>query len=114
MGDFLVVAVNSDASVRAIKGPSRPIVDEKARAEMVAAFGFVDAVLIFEEETPLQVIRQLVPNVLIKGGDWAEDEIIGADVVRGAGGKVKRIPYVAEFSTSALIQKILAHCGREV
>jgi len=107
LGDHLVVAVNSDRSVKTIKDPRRPIFVDDLRAEMVAALGFVDSVLIFEEDNPLPVIRQLMPDVLVKGGDWAEDEIIGADVVKAAGGEVKRIPFVAGFSTSAIIEKVV-------
>ncbi len=107
MGDYLIVAVNSDKSVQAIKGPNRPILPEMARAELVAALGFVDAVLIFNEKDPFNVIKQLIPHVLVKGGDWAEDEIIGADIVKASGGEVKRIPYVEGFSTTGIIDKIL-------
>lgn len=106
-GDFLVVAVNSDASVRAIKGPKRPILDEHARAELVAALQCVDMVLIFEEDNPLRLIRTLLPDILVKGGDWAEDDIIGADVVRSEGGEVKRIPFETGFSTTGIIDTIL-------
>jgi len=108
LGDFLVVAVNSDRSVRAIKGPKRPILNEKTRAELVAALSFVDSVLIFDEENPLEVIRHLLPDILVKGGDWSEEEIIGADVVKAAGGEVKVIPYITGFSTTDLIKKILS------
>jgi len=106
LGDHLVVAVNSDRSVRVIKGPKRPIVPEQVRAELLAALGCVDAVLLFDEENPLNVIRQILPDVLVKGGDWAEDKIIGSDVVKEAGGEVKRIPFVEGFSTTDLIEKI--------
>ena len=106
LGDYLIVAVNSDRSVRALKGPDRPIFLENERAEMVAALGCVDAVTIFDEDDPLRVIEDLIPNVLVKGGDWAEDQIIGAPVVKQAGGKVKRIPFVPGYSTTDIIQKI--------
>jgi D-beta-D-heptose 7-phosphate kinase/D-beta-D-heptose 1-phosphate adenosyltransferase len=106
LGDYLVVAVNSDRSVRSIKGPDRPILGEDVRSEMLAALGFVDAVLLFDEDTPLEVIQVLVPDVLVKGGDWAEDEIVGSDVVKQAGGQVKRIPFVSGFSTTDLIDQI--------
>ncbi len=107
LGDYLVVAVNSDRSVKAIKGPHRPVLPEQARAELLAALGFVDAVVIFDEDTPFNVIKELLPHILVKGGDWAEDEIIGADIVKASGGVVKRIPYVEGFSTTALIEKII-------
>ncbi|MCP4669486.1 MAG: adenylyltransferase/cytidyltransferase family protein, partial [Deltaproteobacteria bacterium] len=78
LGDHLIVAINSDRSVRAIKGPKRPILSQQARAEIVAALGCVDTVLIFDEDNPFEVIRRLLPHILVKGGDWAEDDIIGA------------------------------------
>lgn len=111
MGDYLVVAVNSDRSVRSIKGDKRPIVPEDARTELLAALEFVDAVVLFDEDDPLRVIRLLLPEVLVKGGDWGLDEIIGADVVREAGGDVRRIPVVPGYSTSGIIEKILQVCG---
>jgi len=106
MGDCLVVAVNSDRSVRAIKGPSRPIMPEDARAEVLAALDFVDAVVLFDEADPLRVIQALVPDILVKGADWEEDAIVGADVVRAAGGEVRRIGLVPGFSTTAIIERI--------
>jgi D-glycero-beta-D-manno-heptose 1-phosphate adenylyltransferase len=108
LADFLIVGLNSDSSVKALKGSGRPILPEGARAELLAAFGFVDAVVVFDEETPLRVIRELLPDVLVKGADWAEEEIVGADAVKEAGGEVKRIPIVEGFSTSAVIRRISA------
>jgi len=105
-GDHLIVAVNSDSSVRTIKGPRRPILPQDARAELLAALSFVDTVIIFDEDNPLEVIKHLSPDVLVKGGDWSEEEIIGSDVVKDAGGVVRRIPFVAGYSTSAIIDKI--------
>jgi len=107
LGDFLVVALNSDHSVRMIKGPKRPILGEQTRAELVAALECVDLVLIFDEDNPLRVISDLLPDILVKGGDWAKDEIIGADVVKRSGGEVKRIPFVTGFSTTNIITKIV-------
>ncbi len=107
LGDVLVVAINSDASVRIIKGPKRPILEEQARAELVAALECVDLVLVFDEDNPLRVIQDLLPDILVKGGDWAEDEIIGSDVVKNAGGKVKRIRFVTGFSTTDIIKRII-------
>lgn len=107
LGDFLVVGLNSDASVRAIKGPQRPLVDQRSRAEILAALGFVDCVVIFDDDNPLQVIETIVPDVLAKGGDWPEEEIIGSGTVKAAGGEVRRIPYITGFSTSGLIADIL-------
>lgn len=106
MGDYLVVAVNTDRSVKIIKGAARPVQSQEERTELLAALSFVDAVVLFDEDNPLNVIRHLVPNVLVKGGDWTEDKIIGADVVKEAGGVVKSIPFVAGYSTTALIEKI--------
>ena len=111
LGDYLLVAVNSDRSVRSIKGQGRPIVSEQERAEMVSALSFVDGVLIFDEDTPLQVIDDLVPNVLVKGGDWQEDQIVGADVVKKAGGLVKSIPFVSGYSTTRIIEQIRGRPG---
>jgi len=112
LGDYLVVAVNSDHSVRAIKGSKRPILNEKIRAELVAALSCVDCVLIFDKDNPLEVIRFLLPDILVKGGDWSEEEIIGADVVKKAGGEVKVIPYITGFSTTDIIKKIRNHHNR--
>ena len=105
-GDYLVVAVNSDNSIKAIKGEGRPISSQDQRAELLAALGCVDGVVIFNEENPFQVITYLMPDVLVKGGDWKEDEIIGADVVKGAGGEVRRITFVPGYSTTQFIKKI--------
>ena len=106
LGDYLIVAINSDRSVRAIKGPQRPIFSEQVRAELVAALSCVDSVLIFDEHVPLKVIQYLLPDILVKGGDWSEEEVIGADVVKRAGGDVRLIPYIPGFSTTALIERI--------
>ena len=106
LGDYLVVAVNSDRSVRAIKGEGRPVIPEAERAELVAALSFVDGVVIFDDDNPLKVIQSLMPNVLVKGGDWKEEDIIGADVVKKTGGVVKRISFVSGFSSSSIIGKI--------
>ena len=111
LGDVLVVAVNSDASVRNIKGPKRPILEQQARAELVAALECVDLVLIFDEDNPLRVIQHLLPDILVKGGDWAEDEIIGSDVVKKAGGEVKRIPFVTGFSSTDIINRVVERYG---
>jgi D-beta-D-heptose 7-phosphate kinase/D-beta-D-heptose 1-phosphate adenosyltransferase len=106
MGDYLVVAVNTDRSVKAIKGVNRPIQSQDERAELLAALSFVDGVVFFDEDNPLEVIQHLAPNVLVKGGDWTEDKIIGADVVRKAGGVVRSLPFVSGYSTSAIIERI--------
>jgi len=106
LGDYLLVAVNSDRSVRRIKGAGRPVMGQSQRAELVAALASVDGVVVFDEETPLEVIQYLMPDVLVKGGDWEEEKIIGADMVKEAGGEVRRIPYVSGFSTSEIIDRI--------
>lgn len=107
LGDLLVVGVNSDASVRSLnKAQDRPIVNEAQRAEVLAALGCVDYVVIFTEPDPLNLITALHPDVLVKGGDWAIDKIVGRDVVEQRGGVVKTIPLVPGMSTTSLIQRI--------
>jgi D-beta-D-heptose 7-phosphate kinase/D-beta-D-heptose 1-phosphate adenosyltransferase len=106
LGDALVVGLNSDSSVRRLKGDGRPLVAEAGRAEVLAALECVDAVTIFEEDTPRELIAALVPDVLVKGGDWAADKIVGRAEVEAAGGKVVVVPYVEGYSTSALIEQI--------
>ncbi len=106
LGDVLVVAVNSDRSVRLNKGPARPITPEKERAEILAALVCVDAVAIFDEATPLEVITAVQPDVLVKGADWAADAIVGREVVEGRGGRVVRMAIAQGFSTTAMIEKI--------
>ena len=105
-GDCLVVAVNSDSSVRQIKEPGRPVMPEGQRAEVVAALGCVDWVTIFAEPDPLVLIRLFKPDVLVKGTDWSEEEIVGAPEVREAGGQVLRIPLVPEISTSVMVERM--------
>ena len=105
-GDCLVVAVNSDRSVRQIKGPPRPIIPEGQRAEVVAALACVDWVTIFDEPDPLILIKLLKPDALVKGSDWPEEKIVGALEVKEAGGKVVRVQLMPGISTTALIQKI--------
>ena len=108
LGDVLVVGLNSDRSVRGLKGPSRPIVPQRQRARVLAGLACVDFVTFFDQPTPLALITRLRPDVLAKGADWAIDKIVGADVVRAAGGRVARIPLVKGHSTSALVARILA------
>jgi len=107
-GDCLVVGINSDSSVRQIKGPGRPIVPQKQRAEVLAALACVDWVTIFDEADPLALISLLVPDVLAKGADWKEREIVGSNVVRAAGGEVVRVDLVPGVSTTGLLQRIAA------
>src|SRR5262249_42032114 len=99
LGDLLIVGVNSDRSVRANKGPSRPITAQEERAEILSALACVDATVIFDEDTPLQLIAALEPDILVKGADWAEDAIVGRDVVEARGGRVVRVPVEAGYAT---------------
>ena len=111
-GDILVVGVNSDRSVHEIKGPSRPVVPEDERAEVVAALACVDFVTLFDEPDPLETIRALLPDVLVKGSDWAEDAIVGKDAVEEHGGRVVRVPLTEGASTTKIIEKILEEYGK--
>ena len=113
LGDLLVVGMNSDSSVRALKGPGRPINTEASRAEVLAALADVDFVTIFDEPDPLSLVTLLEPDVMVKGGDWALENIIGADVVLARGGSVQVIPYVEGDSTTGLIEKIIEKALRE-
>lgn len=105
-GDRLVIGLNSAASVRRLKGEHRPINDEPTRQALLAALAFVDAVVVFEEDTPLALIQTLLPDVLVKGGDWKATDIIGADVVLNRGGVVCSLPYIEGYSTTAIERKI--------
>ena len=106
MGDELIVGVNSDASVKKIKGPRRPVVVESDRAFLVSQLGPVDAVCIFGEKTPYELISALIPDILVKGADWKVDDVVGKDVVERSGGKVLTIPFIPQRSTTAIIEKI--------
>jgi rfaE bifunctional protein nucleotidyltransferase chain/domain len=108
LGDVLVVGLNSDRSVRAVKGPGRPILPEAERAEVLLALACVDALVIFDEETPFQLIHRVQPDVLVKGADWAADAIVGRDIVEARGGQVVRMPVLGGHSTSAMLQRIRA------
>ena len=108
LGDRLVVGVNSDASVRRIKGPERPLVPAEERAELLAALACVDLALVFDEDTPERLIREVEPDVLVKGGDWTPDRIVGRDFVEARGGRVLNVPLRAGLSTTALIERIVA------
>ena len=107
-GDKLIVAVNSDNSVRKIKGNKRPIIPLEERMEVLSGFEFVDFVISFEEPDPYNVIKAIKPNVLIKGGDWPLDKIIGRDIVQGEGGEVFTIPVIPGRSTSAIVERIIS------
>lgn len=106
MGDVLVLALNSDASVKSLKGDKRPLITESERAVVVAALTSVDYVIIFSETTPLSLIEDLRPDVLVKGGDWAEEEVVGGEAVARWGGKVAIIPYIVGASTTNIVGKI--------
>ena len=101
-GDILVVGLNSDVSVKKIKGPARPILNQKARAQILSELEIVDYIVLFSQKTPYQTIKKLKPDILVKGGDWKEDQIIGRDMVK----KIYRIKLAPGFSTTALIKKI--------
>jgi D-beta-D-heptose 7-phosphate kinase/D-beta-D-heptose 1-phosphate adenosyltransferase len=106
MGDLLIVGLNADASVRRNKGESRPINPEAERAELLAALDCVDAVVIFPEDTPAEIVRALDPDILVKGADWPADRIVGRDTVEASGGRVVLIPVEPGHSTTALIEKV--------
>ena len=107
LGDALILGLNSDSSVRAIKGEKRPIVPQDERAEVLAALSSVDYVTVFDEETPLALIEFLQPDVIVKGGDWAEKDIVGADSVRKWGGRVAIMPELEGASTTNIIDRVL-------
>ena len=106
LGDVLIVGLNSDASVRQLKGEGRPVIPERERAEILSALEAVDAVVIFDALTPREVIAALLPDILVKGGDWPGDKIVGREEVESAGGRVVSIPVVPGYSTSTILQKI--------
>jgi rfaE bifunctional protein nucleotidyltransferase chain/domain len=105
-GTKMIVGLNSDASVRILKGPERPVNSEYARARIIASLQFVDLVIVFNEETPLELINKLLPDILVKGDDYSIETIVGAKEVISAGGQVKTIPLVPSYSTTGIIQKL--------
>ena len=113
LGDILIVALNSDRSVRTLKGPSRPIIPDYERAEIIAAMESVDYVTIFDQEDPLEIISTIKPDVLVKGGDWTIDTIVGKNVVESYGGKVLSLPMVPDISTSSIIENIVSHLSQK-
>ncbi len=113
LGDALVVGLNSDGSVRQLKGEGRPVIPERERAEILAALESVDAVVIFDDLTPREVIARLLPDVLVKGGDWPGDQIVGREEVEAAGGRAASIPVVPGYSTSAILRKIREGSGEK-
>jgi len=106
LGDMLIVGLNSDTSVRQLKGKGRPVITERERAEILAALESVDAVVIFDDQTPREMITGLLPDVLVKGGDWPGDQIVGREEVEAAGGRVVSVPVVPGYSTSAILDRI--------
>lgn len=113
LGDALLVAINSDRSVRVLKGEGRPVMNEGERAEMLAALAAVDFVTVFEEDSPRRLIAELLPDVLVKGGDYALDEIHGREEVEAAGGRVLALPFVEGASTTGIIERIKTATSRE-
>jgi len=105
-GDLLIVAINSDQSVKAIKGPTRPVAAEMDRLELIAAMEMVDYVILFDEPDPSKLITAIKPNVLAKGGDWGAAGVVGADIVEREGGRVVLVPYLKGYSTSEIIERI--------
>lgn len=108
LGTHLVVGVNSDTSVRRLKGPTRPINDERSRSRVLAALDCVDQIVIFDEDTPWELIKKLRPQVLVKGGDWPVEQIVGRELVQERGGQVLSLPLLPGYSTTNIIQRILA------
>ena len=113
-GDLLIVAVNSDRSVKAIKGPSRPVYSETDRLELVAAMEMVDYAILFDEPDPCKLIAAIKPDVLAKGADWDAAEVVGADIVKRAGGRVILVPYLKGYSTTELIERIQNYNGESM
>ncbi|MBF0100494.1 MAG: D-glycero-beta-D-manno-heptose 1-phosphate adenylyltransferase [Desulfobacterales bacterium] len=107
LGDLLIIGLNSDISVRKIKGPKRPIIHQDQRAFVLSALSCVDYIVLFDEPDPFEVISCIQPNILVKGADWAEDKIIGGDVVKQHGGRIVRIDMTPDISTSLIIERIL-------
>ena len=106
LGDKLIIGLNSDKSTRIIKGPNRPITDESSRSIILASFSFVDAVVLFDEETPFELIKAVIPDILVKGADYSIDQIVGADIVVQNGGRVQTLNYLPGYSTTLIEQKI--------
>lgn len=106
LGDYLVIGLNSNASITRLKGDSRPVKDQSSRLTLLASLQYVDLVVLFEEDTPIKVIERLIPDVLVKGGDWQPQQIIGSNVVLENGGKVRSLPFLEGFSTTNYINKI--------
>ena len=112
LGDILIVGLNTDASVRRLKGAARPIVCEEDRAVVLSALSSVDHVCLFDEETPFEIIRDLVPDILVKGADWAIEKVVGKDIVENAGGVVRTIEFLPDRSTTSIIDRIAQSAAR--
>lgn len=110
-GDLLIVALNSDRSVKQIKGEKRPVLPETDRIELIGAMEMVDYIVVFDDADPYKLIAAIKPNVLVKGGDWSAQKIVGADLVEEGGGRVEVIPYLKGFSTSEIIERIMKENG---
>lgn len=108
LGDILIVGLNTDNSVSRLKGPSRPLVDQQARATLMASLRFVDAVVLFDEPTPYELIQMVQPDILVKGKDYNAEDVVGYDIVTAKGGKVETIDLVEGYSTTSLVQKIIS------
>lgn len=113
LGNRLVIGLNSGASVQRLKGPNRPINDEQTRTHLLAALSIVDAVVVFDEDTPLELIRAVQPDILVKGGDWKPEQIVGSELVLARGGQVLSLPFVTGYSTTNIEQKILQSGGKQ-
>ena len=114
LGSHLAVGLNSDASVRRLKGPSRPVNDERSRALVLAGLACVDHVVIFDEDTPWELIRKLRPQILVKGGDWPVERIVGRELVQERGGQVLSLPVLPRYSTTNIVRRVLALHREEV
>ena len=106
LGSYMIIGLNSDESVKRLKGPSRPVNDQQSRAMVLAGLSFVSAIVIFEEDTPYELIKRIKPNILVKGQDYNISEIVGADIVNSCGGEVVTLPLVQGFSTTGILGKI--------
>ena len=106
LGDILIIGLNSDSSVIKIKGHGRPVLDQESRALTLAAFSFVNNIVLFDEETPYKLIKQIRPDILVKGGDYNPEEIVGYDIVKNNGGEVKMLDYIKGYSTSGILERI--------
>lgn len=109
LGNILIIGLNSDSSVNKIKGHDRPVLDQKSRALTLAAFSFVNNIVLFDEETPYKLIKQISPDILVKGGDYKPEEIVGYDIVKDNGGEVKILDFIKGYSTSGIVERITSN-----